>query len=545
MASYVDCFKNLFRAEKQSYLNKEAVAEVKRRIAIDQTGSIGSLYDTCQDQIMDLTGERRNCLKMIDIDDSLRLNILLKTVQPTGTSSLIDYPRAIDEHTRMLYIYLESQTDSCRTHSVEEIKSRNPFISETLPTHEITKIICDAHAVVVVRLLPNQLIELDNLLDEIHQSLIYNESTVGGYRKKKNLVDQIISTTCYSNIHDLTRMTILTSKEPMINKRESYSKAISNSTKRIAPSAPQSSIDYKYINILLLGESGVDKSTFISAFANYLTSYVFGFSRGKLFRIIDTPGFGDTRDLSDDDKKDFEKSWLQSVQESNRLQKFISEDVHQPYRRSIEWQSTKEAQLQINLMIRPILEAIRSTFRNILLHESNCLIKLSATCVGQSTTIFYTCESTVKKFRHFWILIDHFHSLPNTQQSPTQYRLDYKLMDEQVDMSIDTLNEQHQFLCEASIKMIDEEQYICRSYDLVNFNQQLIRKLKQLQREYEQQFNRTVQNEENQIRPHVYQLVTSVNEIPMIRTQIDAIKKYQEGIFKSHENKVEQNEAYF
>ncbi|CAF3412094.1 unnamed protein product [Rotaria socialis] len=93
--------------------------------------------------------------------------------------------------------------------------------------------------------------------------------------------------------------------------------------------------------------------------------------------------------------------------------------------------------------------------------------------------------------------------------------------------------------------MIDEEQYICRSYDLVNFNQQLIRKLKQLQREYEQQFNRTVQNEENQIRPHVYQLVTSVNEIPMIRTQIDAIKKYQEGIFKSHENKVEQNEAYF
>ncbi|CAF1502792.1 unnamed protein product [Rotaria magnacalcarata] len=139
-------------------------------------------------------------------------------------------------------------------------------------------------------------------------------------------------------------------------------------------------------------------------------------------------------------------------------------------------------------------------------------------------------------------------------------------MDEQVDKSIDTLNEQQQFLFEASIKlvrflrinprkqtdpffsglarMIDEEQYICRSYDLVNFNQQLIRKLKQLQREYEQQFNRTVQNEENQILPHVYKLITSVNEILMIKTQIDAIKKYQEGILKSHENKIEQNEAY-
>ncbi|CAM2713114.1 unnamed protein product [Rotaria socialis] len=103
------------------------------------------------------------------------------------------------------------------------------------------------------------------------------------------------------SLWNLDRMTILTSKEPMINKRESYSKAISNSTRRIAPSAPQSSIDYKYINILLLGESGVDKSTFISAFANYLTSYVFGFSRGKLFRIIDTPGFGDTRGDTQDE----------------------------------------------------------------------------------------------------------------------------------------------------------------------------------------------------------------------------------------------------
>ncbi|CAF2147784.1 unnamed protein product [Rotaria magnacalcarata] len=143
----------------------------------------------------------------------------------------------------------------------------------------------------------------------------------------------------------------------MINKRESYSKVISNSAKEKAPSAPQSSIDYKYISILLVGESGVGKSTFINAFANYLTfstlnqaqfnqpivviqvsflmtvndnfdeqlvkfgdtdsnedhsnsgqsvtqqckSYVFNFSRGKLLRIIDTPGFGDTRGDTQDE----------------------------------------------------------------------------------------------------------------------------------------------------------------------------------------------------------------------------------------------------
>ncbi|CAF2114138.1 unnamed protein product [Rotaria magnacalcarata] len=205
MASYIDSFKNLFRSEKQSYLSTEAVPKVKR-IAIDQTGNIGSLYDACQDQIVDLTSERRNFLKISDIDDSLRLNILLKTVQSTGVASLIDYPRTIDEHTRMLYIYLESQTDSCRNHSREEIKSRNSFISETLPIHVITKIIWGVHAVVVVQLPPNQLIELGNLLDEIHQSLIYNESTVEWIPEKMNLVDQIISTTCYSNIHDLAKL---------------------------------------------------------------------------------------------------------------------------------------------------------------------------------------------------------------------------------------------------------------------------------------------------------------------------------------------------
>ena len=118
----------------------------------------------------------------------------------------------------------------------------------------------------------------------------------------------------------------------------------------------------EFINILLLGETGVGKSTFINAFANYLTfnslqqaqsnkptviipvsflitvgdhfeectvkfgdidnsynedfnhpgesvtqhckSYIFHLNRinGKKIRIIDTPGFGDTRGLEQDDR---------------------------------------------------------------------------------------------------------------------------------------------------------------------------------------------------------------------------------------------------
>ena len=125
-------------------------------------------------------------------------------------------------------------------------------------------------------------------------------------------------------------------------------------------SPPSSSID-EFINLLLLGETGVGKSTFINAFANYLTfnsleqaqsnepiviiptsfiltvgndfeehtvnfgefdssnnehfnnigqsvtqycrSYVFDLKEnGKKLRIIDTPGFGDTRGLEQDDR---------------------------------------------------------------------------------------------------------------------------------------------------------------------------------------------------------------------------------------------------
>ncbi|CAF3522110.1 unnamed protein product [Rotaria socialis] len=128
---------------------------------------------------------------------------------------------------------------------------------------------------------------------------------------------------------------------------------------RISPSSTQKKDDF--INILLIGESGVGKSTFINAFANYLTfntleqaksnkptvlipvsflittgdnfqehkitfgkfdstttedfnhpgqsvtqrcrSYVFALNHiiGKKVRIIDTPGFGDTRGLDQDD----------------------------------------------------------------------------------------------------------------------------------------------------------------------------------------------------------------------------------------------------
>jgi energy-coupling factor transporter ATP-binding protein EcfA2 len=151
-------------------------------------------------------------------------------------------------------------------------------------------------------------------------------------------------------------MVILSAKEQTIYRCESISEDKSYRGTRKAPLLPSSSSD-EFINLLLIGESGVGKSTFINAFANYLKfdsleqaqagqpivvipvsflmtvndnfdeqlikfgeldpnenhtnigqsvtqqcrAYVFQISPGKKLRIIDTPGFGDTRGQNQDE----------------------------------------------------------------------------------------------------------------------------------------------------------------------------------------------------------------------------------------------------
>ena len=109
------------------------------------------------------------------------------------------------------------------------------------------------------------------------------------------------------------------------------------------------------------------------------------------------------------EEEDFVQSWTRSVDESERLRTSLCEVFH-PYRRNVEWRSEKDAQCQINLLIRPILEGIRNILRNTILLATSCSIILKATAVDHPTTIYYKSDRVPKQLEHFWIypdLTDH------------------------------------------------------------------------------------------------------------------------------------------
>ncbi|CAF4448275.1 unnamed protein product [Rotaria sp. Silwood2] len=169
---------------------------------------------------------------------------------------------------------------------------------------------------------------------------------------RKNRQLRLIYADFTYSTYNLKKMTIALSKDMTINQTISNSQLSENDVKgkTHCPTISSSSTK-KYINILLFGESGVGKSTFINAFANYLyfqtldqaqqekpiviipvsftmtindifdekiikfgdidsnenhnnlgqsvtqkcQCYVFDISQDKKLCIIDTPGFGDTR----------------------------------------------------------------------------------------------------------------------------------------------------------------------------------------------------------------------------------------------------------
>ncbi|CAF4115245.1 unnamed protein product, partial [Rotaria sordida] len=200
------------------------------RIAIDHCGTIRSFYDAYTDNINGRAGEQintrkhtliqpmkciltngqapecENLLRFIDIDHQQRLSILLGLTNATGIASLINYPNIIDKNTRFLYIYQESRRESVvdnRSRLTNALQSLNCI---AYATHIITEIIWGLHILVILQLSSYQVESIDTVLHKLKNNIVDRQPMTQINSHERNLLEQIVTTTVYSNIDTLTKL---------------------------------------------------------------------------------------------------------------------------------------------------------------------------------------------------------------------------------------------------------------------------------------------------------------------------------------------------
>ncbi|CAM4970253.1 unnamed protein product [Rotaria socialis] len=209
--------------------NEPALINLKR-IAIDQSGSIGSFYNACEDNITGrlnatvkpeirkslqqivckLTkgrvAECQNLLKFADIDHQLRLSICLELIRVTGIASVINNPPLIDDHTRLFYIYQESSIEFYENDLHKLKKSVKLSTCDKFATHIITEIVLGIHLLLILRLPLGYENPIDMFLQKWKENLLNSKPMVKIDAQLKTLLDKVLSTTVYSNIDALTKM---------------------------------------------------------------------------------------------------------------------------------------------------------------------------------------------------------------------------------------------------------------------------------------------------------------------------------------------------
>ncbi len=92
--------------------------------------------------------------------------------------------------------------------------------------------------------------------------------------------------------------------------------------------------------------------------------------------------------------------------------------------------------------------------------------------------------------------------------------------------------------------MINEENFICQIQNPNGFNQDLLIQLEKLKKNYQKKANATELDRQNLILSSIYDLIQSTNEIPMVKVQVNAIRKYHQHLLESNQHIVCVNESY-
>ncbi|CAF4221645.1 unnamed protein product [Rotaria sp. Silwood2] len=212
----------------QTILNEHYV----RRIAINQSFVLGSIYDARNDHIVSklsltVTQKVKKAIKTpatcnimkgdeIDIDNLLRnigiheelwLSFMLKIVPADGIISLVNYSFSRNRNIRYLYYNCTSQEESIPNQQSLVMINTPKEISDIAATHIVTTIKSGIQALVVLELIDVEKTNLDKLLEEISKKLIENKFDLN--KDEENLFNQIILKKIFSNIPNLIQIKTL------------------------------------------------------------------------------------------------------------------------------------------------------------------------------------------------------------------------------------------------------------------------------------------------------------------------------------------------
>jgi hypothetical protein len=93
-------------------------------------------------------------------------------------------------------------------------------------------------------------------------------------------------------------------------------------------------------------------------------------------------------------------------------------------------------------------------------------------------------------------------------------------------------------------RMINEEQFICNTQKTSNeANALLIDGLKQFKTKYQEYLNTIKSDKNNLTLSNIYDLIESVNRIPMVKIQLNAIREYQQRLVDNNQRAVRAGET--
>jgi hypothetical protein len=134
-----------------------------------------------------------------------------------------------------------------------------------------------------------------------------------------------------------------------------------------------------------------------------------------------------------------EQSWTISKKEWDRLINYIRQKLHS-YSIEQGLQKAQSARIEINQLIRPLLETLRNNFRNFILSKtrySDCSIELHPTSLLCPSAICYSCQWNCYLCGQFWIVSDCSHEYRNIchtcschlqQHIRIEYKLEWKYL---------------------------------------------------------------------------------------------------------------------